>query len=368
MQASKHESQARFRIGVFISSTREQRKPFSLTVARVRFRCAVAPILRPVVASAIAYALLAACAASVARADDPHADAAFSLAESKEQTLDLADALHAYERAETLAPLGPHAAAARARAEFLRSHSDGNFVPLAALERVRRDPARATDANELAELGTQSRSFPTGQVRVETWQFLAMAHARRREDAQALVFARLALADPAADPVMRTDAASLVAETCLRRGDTACARDAARAGGVSADVRARIQALVRRRSMALVAGALLATIVLASLVVMRRSRSRLARPTLRTLVLPALAMAVIVTCGVAASSFEGASLLPFVLLGLGVLALSLLGAQVASVVRGAAGLRAASFALAVVAAAFLSLYASGPDYLTDFGL
>ncbi len=345
------------------SSTREQRKPFSPTVASVRFLCAVARFLL------LALPALLALTAGVARAEDlTAADAAFTLAESREQTLELADALHAYERAESLAPLGAHAAAARARAAFLRTHAEGEFAPLIALERVRRDPKRANDPGALAELGAASRSFPEGQVRVETWRFLAMAHARGHDDEQAIVFARLTLADPAADEVTRTDTASLMAETCLRHGDTSCAREAAHAGGVSADVRRRIEKLVRRRAIAFVAAGLLAVTVIASLFVMRRARSRITRPHPRALALPGLAAGVIVTCGIAASSFEGASPLPFVLLGGAVLLLSLLGAQVASVVRGAVGLRAASFALAVVAAAFLSLYASGPDYLTDFGL
>ncbi len=339
------------------SSTREQRKPFSPTVAAVRFLCAVLLFL------------LLALNAGVARAEDlPASDAAFTVAESKEQTLELADALRAYERAESLAPLGAHAAAARARAAFLRTHAEGDFAPLIALERVRRDPARANDSGALAELGASSRSFPQGQVRLEAWRFLAMAHARRHDDEQAIVFARLTLADPAADDVTRTDIASLMAEACLRHGDMNCAREAARAGGVSPEVRGRIEKLVRRRALAFVAAGLLAVTVVASIFVMRRARSRIARPPVRALALPGLAAGVIVACGLAATSFEGASPLPFVLLGGAVLLLSLLGAQVASVVRGAAAVRAAAFAIAVVAAAFLSLYASGPDYLTDFGL
>lgn len=296
------------------------------------------------------------------------ADAAFAFAQSKEQALSLDLALRAYERSEELAPLGAHAAAARARATFLRSHAEGNFAPLIALERVRRDPTRARDENALRDLGTQSREFPPGLVRVETWIFLAETYARRKDDDDALVFARLAGSDPAADDVTRTEAASLVADSCLRHGDTTCARDAANTPGVSTAARDRIERLARRRLLVFVAAGVLSATVAGWLLLLARARDRLVRPGPRALVLPGLLALVISACGLAASSFEGASPLPFVLLAFAVLLLSVLGKQVSSVLRGAAALRAASFALAVVAAAFLSLYASGPDYLTDFGL
>jgi len=306
-----------------------------------------------------------------ARADTSSAETAddtYSRAQSKDDALELRDALTLYERSESLDARGAHAAAARARATFLRAHSEGDFAPLTALETLRRDPKRADDPDALADLGAKSHAFPPGLVRVETWLFLAHAFARKQNDDGAIEFSRRAANDPAADEIARTDAASLLAETCMHRGDTACALDAARDKGVSAEVRARIERVVRRGRLVFAAAFVLLAIVAASILAIARSRAKLQRPTFGFLVRPVLAAVVISAGGMIASSYDGATPLPFFLLAFAVLVLSVLGALVSSVARSSAILRGISFAVAVVAAGFLSLYASGPDYLTDFGL
>lgn len=307
------------------------------------------------------------CVGTPARAEDPAAEA-FQRAETLDQALLLAEAADAYERAEALAPLGAHAAAAHARATYLRAHAEGGFQPLMALERLRRDPSGARDTAKLVELGDGSRSFPPGSVRVESWLFLAVAWERLHDDERSLAFARLALEEPGVDEVERTEAARLVAETCLRRGDTTCAARAAGTRGISAEVRARITRLVRRRTLFLAATATLALTLLGAATVLLRARARVRAPQRRNIVLSLLASGVIGAFGLVAQAYEGASPRPFVLLGLSVLALSLLGRMLADVMPRGAGLRAAWFTLAIVAAAFLSLYASDADYLSDFRL
>lgn len=317
-----------------------------------------------------AAAILAAVVLASPRAiagDLSSADQLFEQAEGAEKALELERAAHAYEQAEAHEPSGPHAAAAHARAEYLRAHGEAAFGPLVALERVRRDPRASADPTALGDLGASSKAFPPGQVRVETWVFLSLAHARLGDEARSLEFARLVLEDPAADAIARTGSANLIAETCLRSGNTTCALGAAGIRGVAPEVSAKIRRLAMRHRLVFVATGIVMSVALGSAAIIVRARARVRFDRRRT-ALSACAGLVIAAFGLVAASYEGASALPFVLLGGSVTGLSLLGSTLAQVVLARRALRATSFTLAIMAAAFLCLYVAGPDYLSDFGL
>jgi tetratricopeptide (TPR) repeat protein len=62
---------------------------------------------------------------------------------------------------------------ARQRIAWLDERSEGEFKPLARLQRVRRDPSLANDAAEIEALASAAETFPTGVVRGEARMFVA---------------------------------------------------------------------------------------------------------------------------------------------------------------------------------------------------
>ena len=61
------------------------------------------------------------------------------------------------------------------RAEWLRSRSEGDFVPLTRLEKLRRDPAQSSDPAAVDGLAHDADSFPPGMVRVEARMLVSEA-------------------------------------------------------------------------------------------------------------------------------------------------------------------------------------------------
>ncbi len=64
-------------------------------------------------------------------------------------------------------PKSPWARNARRRLLWLSQHSEGNFVPLAHLRRIERDPALAGDPTAIENLAREADEFPAGTVRGE---------------------------------------------------------------------------------------------------------------------------------------------------------------------------------------------------------
>lgn len=104
------------------------------------------------------------------------AKSAFESGEIAEKEMRFGEALEAYERAVRLDPSAPFVPAASARAEDLKRHSEGGFGPLAALEKVRRDPEKNRDAAAIEALAAAAEGFPDGPVRSEARLVAAEAY------------------------------------------------------------------------------------------------------------------------------------------------------------------------------------------------
>jgi hypothetical protein len=305
------------------------------------------------------------------------ADEVYARAERADLELRFADALASYDEAIALDPAHRLATQARARAASLREHAEGAFAPLVALERVRRDPALARDPDAIDALAQAADHFPEGLVRVEALLLCAEADARRlgRDDA-ALPLADKVLHDPRADGLARTEAARIIADVSLSRGDFERALTAVSVEGVAPDFALRVRRAARRHRLSLVATAVAFAWVLASTWMVLRAPRRTrdenadtrAATTRKTIQLSAAVGAAIACAGLVAGTYEGATPRPFFWLGGSVAFVGAASALVGARTGKWRAARSIGSALAVVAAAFLALYATGPDYLEDFGL
>jgi hypothetical protein len=78
------------------------------------------------------------------------------------------------------------ARSARLRIGWISARSEGDFAPLARLQRVRRDPVLLYDPAAIESLATDAEAFPPGRVRAEARMFVAGAwlhRMNRKEDA-----------------------------------------------------------------------------------------------------------------------------------------------------------------------------------------
>ncbi|MDP8999645.1 MAG: hypothetical protein M3O46_05985, partial [Myxococcota bacterium] len=106
---------------------------------------------------------------------DAAAEARLRLGEIDEDEGAFAQALGHYRASFAAAPASPWALHATERIDWLRSRSEGDFVPLARLERVRRDSVIASDASAIDALAREADGFPPGIVRVEARMLVAEA-------------------------------------------------------------------------------------------------------------------------------------------------------------------------------------------------
>ena len=298
------------------------------------------------------------------------ADDEFARAEELDAELRFGAALSAYEASLADAPNGPSAERARLRILALRAHSEGDFAPLVELEKVRGDPARTRDAAEIDRLAHDADAFPAGLVRIEAWQLCANANAKRlgREDA-ALALAERILKDANADSVARTDAARLIADVAIPRGDFARADAAVSTPGALPDLRARVARLHRRHRIFVASLIIVAAWTLVTLLTTFRARRALHVHLTRSfLALTGATAALVALSGLVASAYEGATALPFFILGGGLLIVALGSALSARVLPKLRVARVLASTAALVAIAFLALYLASPDYLEDFRL
>jgi hypothetical protein len=164
------------------------------------------------------------------------AEALFAAAEEADEARSFALALTRYEEARALDPGSPHAPRAEARAALLRAHSEGAFGPLSELERIRRDPALASDPRAIDELVAHADRFPPGPVRIEVWVMAAEAYERRlARPAEAGALLRRVLADPLTDPVLARKAARDLVTARLAAHDLRGAEAVLRLAGPGAD-------------------------------------------------------------------------------------------------------------------------------------
>ncbi|MBK8251546.1 MAG: tetratricopeptide repeat protein [Polyangiaceae bacterium] len=180
------------------------------------------------------------------------AKSAFELGEIAEKEMRFGEALEAYERAVRLDPSAPFVPAASARAEDLKRHSEGGFEPLAALEKVRRDPQKNRDAAAIDALALAAEGFPDGPVRSEARLVAAEAyeHVLGRPEA-AIKALQAILKDGSAGKSVKVLALSELVTLLEAKGDLDTALEVVESNAdLLPRVTREVQLKVRRRSIA----------------------------------------------------------------------------------------------------------------------
>jgi tetratricopeptide (TPR) repeat protein len=269
------------------------------------------------------------------------AAATFEEARAAEERYAFAEALALYDRA----PSGAE------RAAWIRARSEGDFEPLAQLERARREPSA-----DLQRLVIAADAYPPGLVRAEAWAFAADTYARRGRAEEAIPLWRKAARDPHADAVLAHAAIRSAVRAHLAAGDV----DAAKAdlGWLHDDGAARdIDRIVWRHRLHIASIAIIALVFAAA-----ARRFKVSRAGVKL----ALAFAGFVALAGAALArgYDGASAAPF--LWFGAALVPLLIAARAWKSGPPRAVRAVACALSVIAAAFLVLEHTG--HLDGLGL
>jgi tetratricopeptide (TPR) repeat protein len=305
------------------------------------------------------------------------AEAAFARGEQAARERRFADAVTAYRETVAADPSAPAAAPARARADDLEAHAEGGFAPLARLEEVRRAPQRAADHAVLEALERDVSGFPAGRVRAEARLFVGEAWRRNGEPARAIPLLEAAAADPSGDRLTRVLSLSALATLRRERGELREALAAVeREPSLSPELTRQLRTLWRREKLRAATTAWLAALALigAGSVAWLAAKARDVRDLPARLVRPAgVALALYLGgAGAVLVHLHGdADARPFLWMGLFVLGLDV----IARAFKLAAGRRvavravwAAACVIGVMAAAFLSMERTSPDYLDGIGL
>jgi hypothetical protein len=312
------------------------------------------------------------------------AEASCASGEQAAQALRFAEALAAYRAAQAADASAPCAALARARADDLAAHAEGDFGPLTELETVRRDPRKTADRAAIEALARDLEAFPAGRVRVEARLVVAEAWWQRLgEPERAIAACEAAAADRGGDRLTRALALSELWTLRRQRGEVrealaALERDPDLSPSLTAVVR-RAARRVRLRAAALVVLGALAAIGGASLARLL-ARARDLRELPGQVVRP-VAVAFSLYLGGAAAVVvrlhggEGDAR-PFLWLGLAVLAMAVIArafgiaSGMATSARGAAARAtwAAACVAGVLAAAFLAVERTDESFLEGLGL
>jgi len=323
---------------------------------------------------AVAFAVSVAPAAGATGDDDRAAEAIFERAEAEDASFDFARAAADYDAAAARAPSSSVALRARARARILRDHAEGGWAPYARLERVRKDPALASDPGAMDDLARAADGFPPGAVRVEARTLVAAAYlGRLARPRDAIPLLRAVAADPASDALSAAQARRELVGALIGDGDLDAARAAAASDAdLARDVqRARIRRLLHAGSLVTIAS--FALLAARALVAARGRALPSAAREVRAIALAPLAFAAwaAIVGGGLASAYESGNALPFALLGAAIAPLVLAARAWAAAGADHAAARAARGALAAASAfgaAFLVLEAVDPAYLSGFGL
>jgi hypothetical protein len=313
--------------------------------------------------------------------DDPgEAERLYELGQADEHAGAFAQALADDRASLAAAPGSAWAQRAAARIAWLDARSEGDFAPLARLERVRRNPSLADDPAAIDALAREAESFPPGQVRVEARMLVAEAWlGRMHRPADALPVLRAVRDDPEADPLSARLAEREIVDTLVTEGrpGEAAAEATSHADRLDPGFVKQTRALVRRRAMRGAAIAELGGFAgLAAIALVRAFRRGVLGEALaatRRLAPVAAAFAVYLAGagGLLASRYESGSAAPFVRLAIAMLPLLLLArawGAVGSTRWAARTGRAALCAISVFATAFVLLDAVNPSYLEGFGL
>jgi hypothetical protein len=319
---------------------------------------------------------------AVAAGDDPDAvaEALLRLGQLDEEDGAFMRALDRDRACVAAAPQSRWAVRAADRIDWLRARSEGDFAPLAALERVRRDPALADDPRAVAALAEQAAGFPPGRVRVEARLLVAEAWLGRlsRPD-DAIAQLRQVESDPEADPLSARLAEREIVDADLAKGALDDAANEAREHASRLDPRfvAHVQRFVRRRAiLAGAVGAVVLFLALAAAAIVRAALRGALRGTASSLrsvgpIAAAFAAYVAMVGGALASRYEAGTATPFLWLGVTLVPLVLCARAWSAV--GATNPyarvgRALVSGASVVAAAFVLLDLVDPAYLEGFGL
>jgi hypothetical protein len=171
---------------------------------------------------------------------------------------------------------------ARNRILWIEEHAEGDFVPLATLARVRRDPSALDDPARLAKLAADTESFPAGRVRSELRLRVAEARLRRGgPDDEALAGLRAVVEDPSSGGSDRLLAERDLVMALLAAGRLEAARHEVEAHPYDPRSTAEVARRVRRRSlMRAGAGAVVLLGLALSVAYRRRRHARLGVPLL----------------------------------------------------------------------------------------
>jgi hypothetical protein len=159
--------------------------------------------------------------------DEPKSsgEAQFQVGARDEAAGDYARALEHYRASLTASGSGRLARNARKRIVWIEERSQGGFAPLAALGRLRHEPAVLEDPAASVRLAAEVESFPPGPVRSEIRLRLAQAWLRQpMRRAEALGELRRIVSDPSAGAADAVLAERALVEALLAAGQLDDAR------------------------------------------------------------------------------------------------------------------------------------------------
>ncbi len=289
-------------------------------------------------------------------------------------------ALSEYEEAIRKLPSGAFVPKAHARAETLKSHAEGDFVPFSRLERLRRDPRLSSEPESLTTLLGEASSFGPGLVRGEARMLVAEAYAGRlHRTRDAIAVLELVVHDPSADPLTARLAVRMLVDAHLATGNLDAAASATRENEELSDkgLIAKVAGLVRRRTLHRAATLLLVSAGLLAAIAIARAARRGLHTELRGALTRSFGFAA-AFCGyiaiggtLLASGYTAETAAPFLAFGGALLPIVLVArtwAAAGSPRTPARALRAAICGITVVCAGFLVLEWVDTSYLESFGL
>ncbi len=273
------------------------------------------------------------------------------------------EALAAYDRASD--PRTAAGAEAISRANVLRAHAEGNFLPFVALEKVRRAPSREADA----QLARDADAFPPGPSRVEAWVVGAESALAAHDEASAEPILRKIASEAHADPVIQRKARRDLALALVHRNALSEARVIAETDPSLTPLIAR---LARRRYVHVASMAAVVVMPLLAIIsiIRRRREAQTSVRAIAPLVVVYAAWLAIVG-GVLSSAYESGTSHPFIVFALAsslVIILARAWSATSASSRNARIARATLSALAALATGFLVLEAIDVAYLDSLGL
>lgn len=304
--------------------------------------------------------------------------ALYQLAEMDDHDFRFASALARYDASIARDPSHRYALRARAHADTLRAHSEGDFAPYAELERVRRDRSAARDPQALMTLASDADHFPPGAVRVEARMLAGDAFMAQGDRTRGLALLELVDLDSKADPILQHQAAHELVEAYLAQSDAPAAMAVASRPKHDPALLKRVKIWQRRQRMRAASIVILAVFALFSTFaigrsIARGSSSEISRSMKRFAPLAiAFAAWVGVFGGILAASFERGNESPFLVLAVAAVPIFLIArawGATGSISKIARVGRALFSAASIAAVAFVVLtYVGNGIYLAGFGL